>query len=353
MRRAGRIRRRQADHEQATRGELGRFGERLREGELRLESAGRQVALVVQLPHVGHPLVDQDQTGAVVVEERPQRITGVGGVGVVGGDAGERLLAPQLPSQLAPQRPDHGPVGFRDRVARRDLVADQHYPSNGRHLGRAGVPQHCVDAGQIARRRAREEVVQGEHRVGLAAAEVRLELDYRVAGSAAEALHGPRQHALQTLGQMRAPEELDRIAVLVGSFSQMHLPEIGGKLGLLVPPARHVPVRRDDLPPRLQGGGCGALDGEARLLAPLAPRLLVEADAQQLHLEPVHVLRLGGRHRRQQAVCRVEDTVGVVAGERFLMRPPVPVSAQLPDEAALRRAENRAKTPRSRFPTSA
>ena len=341
--RAGRIRRRQADHEQAARGELGRLGQRLREGELRFEGAGRQVALVVQLPRVGHPLVDQDQTGAVVVEERPQRIAGIGGMGVVVGDAGERLLPPQLPGQLAPQRADHGPVGFRDRVARRDLVADQHDPSDGRHLDRAGIAQHRVDAGQIARRRAGEKVVQGEHRVGLAAAEVRLELYDRVAGSAAEALHGARQHALQAFGQVRAPEELDRIAVLVSALAQVHLPEIGRKLGLLVLPTRHVAVRRDDLPPGRQGGGGGAVDGEARLLPPLAPRLLVEADAQQLHLEAVDALGLGSRHRRQQAVRRVEDAVGVVAGERFLMGPAVPVSAQLPDESALCGPENRAE----------
>ena len=64
------------------------------------------------------------------------------------------------------------------------------------------------------------------------------------------------------------------------------------------------------------------------------PRLLVEADAQQLHLELLDFRRLGSRHRRQQPAGRVQRTVGVVAGERFLVRPAVPVAPQLAHEAA-------------------
>ncbi len=48
---------------------LGGFAERLGEGELGVEGAGRQVGLAVQLPGVGHPFVDQDQAGSVLVEQ--------------------------------------------------------------------------------------------------------------------------------------------------------------------------------------------------------------------------------------------------------------------------------------------
>src|SRR5437016_2953433 len=41
------------------------------------------------------------------------------------------------------------------------------------------------------------------------------------------------------------------------------------------------------------------------------------------------------RDRRQQAGDRIERAVGVVAGERLLMRPAVPVPANFADEAAL------------------
>ena len=65
-------------------GELGRLGQRLGEGELRLEGAGRQVALVVELAGVGDPLVDQDQARAVRVEQLAQRVAGAGRRLVVG-----------------------------------------------------------------------------------------------------------------------------------------------------------------------------------------------------------------------------------------------------------------------------
>ena len=70
----GSVRCREADDEQAVAGQLRGFGERLGEGELRLEAAGRQVALVVKLARVGDPLVDQDQARPVVDEELSQDI---------------------------------------------------------------------------------------------------------------------------------------------------------------------------------------------------------------------------------------------------------------------------------------
>ena len=82
-------------------------------------------------------------------------------------------------------------------------------------------------------------------------------------------------------------------------------PQVGREFRLLVPAACHVRVRHDHLAPRLQGPR-GAADGEAGLLAAFAPRLLVEADAQQLQLELLDLRRLGSRHRRQQSAGRVQ-----------------------------------------------
>ena len=82
VKRAGRIRRRQADHEQAVRGEPRRFGQRLREGELRLEGAGRRVALVVQTAARRPPA---RRSGARVPAENPQRSS-----------------TPQVPSDTSP-----------------------------------------------------------------------------------------------------------------------------------------------------------------------------------------------------------------------------------------------------------
>ena len=68
----GCVRSRQADHEQAVIGEFGRFREHLGKTELGLETAGGQVALVMQLAGVGHPLIDEDQAGTIFIEEFPQ-----------------------------------------------------------------------------------------------------------------------------------------------------------------------------------------------------------------------------------------------------------------------------------------
>ena len=81
---------------------------------------------------------------------------------------------------------------------------------------------------------AREQVVEREHRVGLAAAEVGLELDDGVAALATEPLDGADEHAFQALGEVGAAEELDGVAVLVGALAEMDLPEVGGEFGLLV-----------------------------------------------------------------------------------------------------------------------
>ena len=69
----GGVRCREADDEQTVAGQLRGFGQRLGEGELGLEAAGRQVALVVKLARVGDPLVNQDQARPVLDEERSRR----------------------------------------------------------------------------------------------------------------------------------------------------------------------------------------------------------------------------------------------------------------------------------------
>ena len=115
-----------ADHEQAVLRRLRRLGQHLGEGELRLEAARRQVALVVELARIGDPLVDQDQARPILVEQLAQHVAGAGRLLIVGLDARERLLAAKLPGQLAPERAHDGAVGLGDGIAGRDLVADQH-----------------------------------------------------------------------------------------------------------------------------------------------------------------------------------------------------------------------------------
>ncbi len=87
MGRRGTVGGREADHEEAVPGELGRFGEGLGEGKLGFEVPGRKVALVVEAARVGDPLVDEDEAGSVFVEQLAQDIARVSGQFVVLGDS--------------------------------------------------------------------------------------------------------------------------------------------------------------------------------------------------------------------------------------------------------------------------
>ena len=91
----------------------------------------------------------------------------------------------------------------------------------------SGLLEDGVDAGEVARLRSREQVVEGEHRVGLAASEVGLELDHRVAALAVQAPYGAGQHALEAVGQV-GPVGRTRPGPGTRRFPRpVRLPEIG------------------------------------------------------------------------------------------------------------------------------
>ena len=262
---------------------------------------------------------------------------------VIGGHARERFRSPELPRQLAPEGSHHGAVGLGDRVARRDAVADQHGAAHGRQPSSVYALQHLVDAGQTGRRRPREQVVQRQHRVSLATAEVRLQLHHRVASASGKPLHGADQHLPQAGGQIGAAKELRRVAILVGSLAEEHLPQIGGELRLLIAPAGHVLMRGHDVAPRLQPGHRpGGRHGPAGP-PPLTAHLLLKAHPQQLLLVRIDLPHLGCRYRGQQPLHRVQGTVGIVRRKGFLVRPLVAMVAQLADQTAIRAAESPAE----------
>ena len=158
-------------------------------------------------------------------------------------------------------------------------------------------------------------MIQRQHGVGLAAAEVRLELNDGIAAFAREAADGSNQQPLQAFRQIRAPEELDGVSILVCAFTQMHLPEIGGELGLLVASARDVPVGGDDFPPRLQARRGNAFNRRSRLLAPLSARLFVEAYPQQFQLALLELFGLRRGYRGKESAHRIQSAIGVIAGK--------------------------------------
>ena len=187
-------------------------------------------------------------------------------------------------------------------------------------------------------------MVQGQHGVGLAAAEVGLELHHRIAAPSGEAPHRRGEQPLQALGQEGAPEELVGVAVLVRPLAQMHLPEIRRELRLLVAPARdvlmgcghHAPGCERPAPASVR---CRRFDERAGRPAPLAAHLLVEHQPAQLHLDLRDLAGLRRRDRGEQPLRRIQRPVRVVAGEPLLVRPLVAPGAKLRHQAAFGEAE--------------
>src|SRR5215210_6014581 len=92
-------------------------------------------------------------------------------------------------------------------------------------------------------------MVEGQHRVGLAAAENGLELYGGIATFASETLSGVSQETDHAVGQVGALEELYGVLVFGVGGTVDHLGQVGGELGLLVASLAHVWMRVHDLPP--------------------------------------------------------------------------------------------------------
>ena len=85
--------------------------------------------------------------------------------------------------------------------------------------------------------------------MGLAAAEVGLKLDNRVAVIVGEALYAVDQEPPQAVGQKGAAEELYGILVLGDSAPHVDLPEVSRELSLLILSVGHVLMRAYHFPP--------------------------------------------------------------------------------------------------------
>ena len=126
-------------------------------------------------------------------------------------------------------------------------------------------------------------MIQGQHRVGLAAAEVGLQLDHRVGGLAVEPKQGDAQQILEATRDVSAAEELGRVGVFRAALALAHLVEVGGELSLLIPPVDHILVRGNHIPPGHEpcldlvfGGGLVA----DLVACPLGVHLLLKLGAQ-------------------------------------------------------------------------
>ena len=181
-------------------------------------------------------------------------------------------------------------------------------------------------------------MVQRQHRVGLAASEVRLQLHHRITASSGQPLGGAGQQRAQTIGQIGAGEELGRVAVFRRRAAIVHLGKIGRKLGLLEIAGRHVLVRLDHLAPRQQPGHGVHHDLRPRRLFPLfVPLQLGELGAQDRVTHRADLFGcLACAHRLQQPPHAVQRPLGVVIGELAVMGQGVAHIDQLVHHRAVR-----------------
>ena len=80
-------------------------------------------------------------------------------------------------------------------------------------------------------------MVEREHRMRFAAAEVRLELNDRITTLSCEPADGTNEQIAEAMRQKCATEKLYRMFVFGGNSGVVHerdLPEVGSELGLLV-----------------------------------------------------------------------------------------------------------------------
>jgi len=73
----------------------------------------------------------------------------------------------------------------------------------------------------------------------------------KLAAGSGHPFQRPLEQPFQPLGDERAAKELGRVLVLVRPLILVHLPEIGGKLGLLITTACHIFMWGHYLTPRL------------------------------------------------------------------------------------------------------
>ena len=208
----------------------------------------------------------------------------------------------------------------------------------------AGLGHQLIEAAQRGGLGVPRHVIEREHGVGLAAAEVGLEIDHGIAALARQPAHGAGEQLAQAVGQEGPAVELGRVAILGAGLALVHLGEVSGELRLAVAPCGDVGVRRDHLAPGPEPRLGRALERQRALAAHLLAALLVVDRALEVDPQPLDRLRLlTGRDRAQQTLRRVQRALGVLVGERLLVREVVAGLAQLVDVRALHPPEREAE----------
>src|SRR5208337_5288573 len=122
-------------------------------------------------------------------------------------------LTPELPGDLAPESADHGPVGLVVQSSGGDLGPHENRSPHVAGDRNRALLEQLFDSRQGAGGRGREEMIEGQLRVGLAAAEIGLELDDWIAARSGHAKEGLGEQSAEALGEEGSAEELGGVLV--------------------------------------------------------------------------------------------------------------------------------------------
>ena len=181
-------------------------------------------------------------------------------------------------------------------------------------------------------------VMKRQHGVGLAAAEVGLKFDHRIAARAGEPPGSADQKRAESVGKVGAAEELPGIPIFRWRAASVDLAEIGGELRLQEIAGCDVMVRFDDLAPGQQA--TGRIDGNLHqplgLAALLVAPKLSEPGAQYRVAHPAESFsKYPGADGFQQATHGIQRTLGIVIGKRLVVRELVTDGDQFVHDRAL------------------
>ena len=180
-------------------------------------------------------------------------------------------------------------------------------------------------------------MIKRQHTVAFAAAKIGLQLHNWVAALAAKPPKTRHQQILQALCQVSAPKEFFGIAIFRRRLALHHIRKINRELGLGILSPRHILMRLDDQPPRLEAGLSRPqrVFGGHRLLG-RSSGIPFKARAQQFLSVYINQTRLLlGANRFQQPSRRISHPIRGITVEGFLMRPFVAGIPQFKDVVAL------------------
>ena len=171
--------------------------------------------------------------------------------------------ASEPPGEITPEGADLAAVLNEHRLGCTLVRADEDRASDSPERLDARSLEDLCHAGQFLRLIAclcrTRQVMERQHGVRLAAAEIGLEPDHRITALAGQPSDRRGQDAREPLGRIGDPEERRWIDVLLAAFALIHQRQIRGELGIRETRLKHVRMGLADLAPRAESFQHGRL----------------------------------------------------------------------------------------------